>query len=185
MVKELTEVQKTFPIAHPVRFYPAGSGVSSQCPSEGGSRMPVVSPSPRLHRDSESEEEDSLTPFLKGSDPHEDSDSPRSPSHARYYLSVPLSGVSFRPPSASSSTHTSSHEYETLPLKASVHGGSGRPLTPQERGLPPLPSRSERFRMFLPAQEKSRTPQRSQLPKLAKNPASQVLYENIGLSSRL
>lgn len=102
------------------------------------------SPAPTTTTDSE--EEDSLTPFLRENIP-EDSDSQGpSPSHGRYYLHVPL--TSLRPPLASRSTFS--------PISRKSMTSS---LTSVDRGLPPLPSRRDKFRIYSPQTTRGRRSQ--------------------------
>ncbi|XP_068222968.1 uncharacterized protein [Palaemon carinicauda] len=68
-----------------------------------------------------------------------DNDTPStSPARSRYYCS------SAPPPQTSSSPRSS--DYESVYYVGGIR--RGRPPTPQERGLPPLPSRTDRFRMY-------------------------------------
>ena len=69
----------------------------------------------------------------------DDEESSSTPSHARYYV-----GSGVRQPSVR--TSSTSDDYENVYYVGGQQ--QGRPPTPQERGLPPLPSRSDRFRIY-------------------------------------
>nr|XP_027239122.1 uncharacterized protein LOC113830121 [Penaeus vannamei] len=102
-------------------------------------------PSPIL-ADTDSEDEP-LGPG--GVVPPSDNDTPNtSPNHSRYYCpSAPPHRLS---PAGSGS------DYESVYYVGGIR--RERPLTPQERGLPPLPSRTDRFRIYFSVERGQRRP---------------------------
>ncbi|XP_071550088.1 uncharacterized protein [Panulirus ornatus] len=126
--------------------------------------------------DTDSEEE-SLAPM--GVLGHaSDNDTPSvSPAHSRYYCAS-------APPCTSSPG--SGSDYESVYYVGGTR--RGRPLTPQQRGLPLLPSRTDRFRIyFSEGRGQRRTPRRRGADRrqphqhrIQKNPREEEpLYENL------
>ena len=89
---------------------------------------------------------DTLQPMLRQYSEDEDSNS--TPSHARYYVGSSGGDVPLTPRLSSVRTSSTSDDYENVYYVGGQGNYSGRPPTPQERGLPPLPSRSDRFRIY-------------------------------------
>ncbi|XP_045615893.1 uncharacterized protein [Procambarus clarkii] len=84
--------------------------------------------------DTDSEEEP-LAPIGILGDPSDNDTPSMSPAHSRYYCA-----------SAPPLTSSPGSDYESVYYVGGMR--RGRPPTPQERGLPPLPSRTDRFRIY-------------------------------------
>ncbi|KAK4325192.1 hypothetical protein Pmani_004212 [Petrolisthes manimaculis] len=124
--------------------------------------------------DTDSEEEP-LAALAALGEPSDNDTPSMSPahSHSRYYC-----------PSAPPRTHSPGSDYESVYYVGGMR--RGRPATPQERGLPPLPSRTDRFRIYFsvdrggqPRPAVHRRPDRRHNLHHSHPPEAEPLYENL------
>lgn len=121
--------------------------------------------------DTDSEEEPLAA--LAGLGEPSDTDTPSpSPAHVRYYC-----------PSAPPLSRSPGPDYESVYYVGGVR--RGRPPTPQQRGLPPLPSRTDRFRTYFSVERgHHRRPRRRPADRRhnlhhSHPPEAEPLYENL------
>ncbi|KAK8378677.1 hypothetical protein O3P69_009405 [Scylla paramamosain] len=173
------EPRSNAPSEHLYQSISSGSETCSYSTSEAaahdgrallrGARHP-----PRVHAatltDTDSEEEPLAA--LGVLDPS-DTDTPSpSPAHVRYYC-----------PSAPPLTRSPGPDYESVYYVGGAR--RGRPHTPQQRGLPPLPSRTDRFRTYFSVERgHHRRPRRRPQDRRhnlhhSHPPEAEPLYENL------